>query len=230
MLWSAFLLGLAGSLHCVGMCGPITLLISSGNHQSRNRAILLYHLGKLMTYIIIGALFGLIVATVYDFNIQSILTIVSGVILLMFAFVPGFLSLLEKKGFTFFNSFFRFKNRILKSINKNRVEYSFFIGFFNGFIPCAMVYSAAIVALSQKTFGNSIVFMILFGLGTIPLMTIFYFMAGKIKARFSKHASTVRLISFLIVGLFLVGRGVYFYGNEVPQEKEGSKFEICLPF
>ena len=230
MLWSAFILGLAGSLHCVGMCGPIALLIPTGNGQQKNLSITLYHLGKLLTYTIIGALFGLIVAGLYNYNIQSTLTIISGILLLVFAFIPKVLNLVEKNGYKVFNGIIKFKNRLAKALNKNKTEYSFYIGFLNGFIPCAMVYSAAIVALSQKTFMNSIVFMIFFGLGTIPLLTVFYFTANRLKKSLTKYATNFRMVSFIIVGLFLVWRGIHFYDREIPQEKAGGNFEICLPF
>jgi len=230
MLWSAFILGLAGSLHCVGMCGPIMLMIPTGNGKQKRLSLILYHSGKLLTYIVIGALFGLIVARLYNYNIQSILTILSGSLLLIFAFIPKVLNTIEKKGYKIFNSVIKFKNGLAKALNKNKTEYSFYIGFLNGFIPCAMVYSAAIVALSQKTFMNSIIFMIFFGLGTIPLLTLFYLTANRFKKSLSKYANSFRIGSFFIIGLFLIWRGVYFLNQNIPQEKAGSNFEICLPF
>lgn len=213
------------------MCGPIALMIPVG--QSKNAkwlSITLYQSGKLLTYIIIGALFGLIVASLYTFNIQAILTIISGVLLLIFAFIPKVLSYIEKKGYTLFNGAIQFKNKLSKALNKNKTEYSFYIGFLNGFIPCAMVYSAAIIALSQKSFTNSIVFMVFFGLGTIPLMTIFFFTASQLKHKLSKYANSFRMWSFIVVGLFLLWRGYSFYNQEVPQQKEGAQFQLCLPF
>lgn len=213
------------------MCGPIALMIPAGKGQkSKWLSIALYQTGKLLTYLIIGALFGLIVVSIYDFNIQATLTIISGVLLLTFAFVPKVLNLVERNGYKLFNGVIKFKNKLAKALNKNKTEYSFYIGFLNGFIPCAMVYSAAIIALSQKSFANSIVFMLFFGLGTIPLMTLFYFTANKLKSKLSKYANSFRMWSFIVVGLFLIWRGVSFYNEEVPQQKEGAEFKLCLPF
>lgn len=213
------------------MCGPIALMIPTGKGgQAKWVSITLYQTGKLLTYTIIGALFGLIVASLYNFNIQAILTIISGIILLLFAFLPKFLGYIEKNGYKLFNGIIQFKNKLAKALNKNRTEYGFYIGFLNGFIPCAMVYSAAIIALSQKSFANSIVFMVFFGLGTIPLMTIFYFTASQLKNRLSKYANRFRMWSFIIVGLFLLWRGYSFYNHELPQQKEGAEFQLCFPF
>lgn len=231
MLWSAFLLGLAGSLHCIGMCGPIALMIPTGNGEKIKTSLFLYHFGKLITYIIIGAIFGLIVAFIYNFNIQSILTVFSGIVILLFAFIPKILTKIEHKGYKIFNGILKFKSRLAKSLNKNKVEYSFYIGFLNGFIPCGMVYSAAIIALSQKTFMNSVVYMVFFGLGTIPLMILFYYTANKVRSKLSKYTTQIRMWSFIIIGVFLIWRGLNSYGEEIPKNYEGgNNFKVCLPF
>ncbi len=231
MLWSAFLLGLAGSLHCVGMCGPIALMIPTGNGKQKWLSLFLYHFGRLLTYLIIGTFFGLIVSSLNSYQTQIIFTFISGGLLLLFALVPSFLNWVEKKGYSFFNSAINYKNKLAKSLNKNKIEYSFYIGFLNGFLPCAMVYSAAIMALAQKSLMNSLIVMLLFGLGTIPLLSVFYYFSTKLKTWFSKYANTFRTLSFIIVGVFLIARGVYYLKKEPPKPKEGgNSFQICYPF
>lgn len=231
MLWSAFLLGLAGSLHCVGMCGPIALMIPTGNGKQKWISLILYHLGRILTYLIIGTFFGLIVSSLNSYKTQIIFTFISGGLLLLFAFIPPFLNWVEKKGYSFFNKAINFKNKLAKSLNKNKIEYSFYIGFLNGFLPCAMVYSAAIMALAQKSLMNSLVVMLVFGLGTVPLLSLFYYFSTKLKTFFVKYANTFRTISFIIVGVFLIARGVYYLQKEPPKPKEGGNtFQICYPF
>lgn len=231
MLWSAFILGLAGSLHCVGMCGPIALMIPTGNGKSKWLSLVLYHSGKILTYLIIGTLFGLIVGTIHSYTVQIIFTFISGGILLLFATIPAFLNLVEQKGYSFFNKAINFKSKLAKSLSKDKIEYSFYIGFLNGFLPCAMVYSAAIIALAQKSFMNSLIVMLLFGLGTVPLLSLFYFFSIKLKSKLKKQANTFRTLSFLVVGVFLIVRGFYFINQEPPTPKEGGNgFKVCLPF
>ncbi len=198
MLWSAFLLGLGGSLHCVGMCGPIALMIPTGNGKQKWLSLLLYHLGKILTYLIIGTFFGLIVSTLNSYQTQIIFTFISGGLLILFALLPPFLNFIEKKGFDFFNKTIQFKNKLAQSLNKNKIEYSFYIGFLNGFLPCAMVYSAAIMALAQKSLMNSIIVMLFFGLGTVPLLSLFYIFSTQLKSKLAKYANTLRMLSFLI--------------------------------
>ena len=231
MLWSAFILGLAGSLHCVGMCGPIALMIPTGNGKQKWLSLFLYHFGKILTYLIIGTFFGLIVGGLNSYHTQVLFTFISGGLLILFGTLPSFLNLVEKKGYSFFNKVIHFKSKLAKSLNKNKIEYSFYIGFLNGFLPCAMVYSAAIIALAQKSFMNSLTVMLLFGLGTIPLLSLFYYFSTKLKSKFSKYANSFRTFSFIIVGLFLIVRGFYFLNQEPPTPKEaGNGFKICLPF
>jgi len=229
MLWSAFILGLAGSLHCVGMCGPIALMIPTGNGKQKWLSLLLYHSGKILTYLIIGTFFGLIVGTLNSYSTQIVFTFISGGLLVAFALLPSFLNWVEKKGYSTFNSLINFKTKLARSLNKNKIEYSFYIGFLNGFLPCAMVYSAAIMALAQQSLLDSLLVMLLFGLGTIPLLSLFYFFSSQLKAKFNKYANTVRTLSFLIVGLFLIGRGIMYLNEEPPTPKEGGgEIEICV--
>jgi sulfite exporter TauE/SafE len=213
------------------MCGPIALMIPTGNGKQKWLSLTLYHLGKLMTYLIIGTFFGLIVGTLNSYSAQIIFTFISGGLLISFALLPSFLSFIEKKGYSTFNGLIGFKNKLAKSLNKNSIEYSFYIGFLNGFLPCAMVYSAAIMALAQKSLVNSLFVMLMFGLGTIPLLSLFYFFSTTLKAKFSRYANTFRTLSFLLVGLFLIFRGIYFINEEPPTPKEGGdSYQLCLPF
>ena len=62
MLWTALVLGLAGSFHCIGMCGPIAFVlpINRSSKTSLFYQIFLYHFGRLLSYSMIGLLFGFI--------------------------------------------------------------------------------------------------------------------------------------------------------------------------
>jgi sulfite exporter TauE/SafE len=213
------------------MCGPIALMIPTGNGKNKWLSLFLYHFGKILTYLIIGSIFGLIVGSLNSYKTQIIFTFIGGSLLILLGLIPTFLNLIEKKGYNLFNTLIQFKNKLAKSLNKNKVEYSFYIGFLNGFLPCAMVYSAAIMALAQKSFMNSIIVMLFFGLGTIPLMSLFYYFSSKLKSKLKKYANRIRTLSFILVGVFLILRGFYFINEEPPTPKEGgNSFKVCLPF
>ena len=75
MIWTALVIGLSGSLHCVGMCGPIALMVPGSKGKKRWLAITLYHAGKILAYMTLGSFFGMIPALLSSFKIQSAITI-----------------------------------------------------------------------------------------------------------------------------------------------------------
>ncbi|MBI3135720.1 MAG: sulfite exporter TauE/SafE family protein [Bacteroidetes bacterium] len=227
MIWTGFLIGLLGSWHCIGMCGPIALMIPGSKGKNRFAAIGLYHFGKILSYLTLGSVFGMIPALINSFTVQATITISVGVLMLLLALVPVLMNKLERSGFTLFNRYFNLKNKLAQSLNKNKTEYSFYIGFLNGFVPCGMVYLAALGAMSQPHFSDSLLFMLLFGLGTVPLMSIFLFAAGYFKSRFQKNALKLRTTAFVLVGCFMIWKGTVHINDSIIAPKEGEVFNAC---
>ena len=89
-MFSAFVFGLISSLHCIGMCGPIAVMlpVSKGNWAVKNSQILTYHLGRITSYSILGMLFGLFGKGLYLAGIQQQLSIVVGILMILFVFIP----------------------------------------------------------------------------------------------------------------------------------------------
>jgi len=227
VIYLAFILGLSGSWHCIGMCGPIALMVPGSKGKNRIFSILLYHSGKILAYILIGALIGLATAFITSVKIQATITIVVGAIMVLLAFLPSLLTTVEKKGLKIFNPIIRIKNQFAKSLNKNKLEYTLYIGFLNGFIPCGMVYIAALGALAQPSLFDGMLFMVFFGIGTMPFMSLLIFASGFFKQRFKKIAKPMRLIAFCAVGLFMIWRGAVDYNTTFQPPKLGEQFEIC---
>ncbi len=90
MLYSAFILGLLGSLHCLGMCGPIALMLPIGQAKGAKKAfyIFLYQLGRLLAYGILGAIFGVLGKGLALFGMQQKISIVIGAIMILSVLVP----------------------------------------------------------------------------------------------------------------------------------------------
>lgn len=227
MIWSAFILGLLGSWHCVGMCGPIALMIPGSKGKNRIFSILLYHGGKILAYITLGSLIGLVSVFITSFKIQAIITISAGLLIALFAFVPRILNSVERKGYQFFRPLLRVKNQLAKALNTTKIEYGFYIGFLNGFIPCGMVYVAALGSLAQPTLLEGMLFMAFFGIGTMPFMSLLVFASSYFQNRFRSIATPLRTFAFLTVGLFMVWRGVSDYNTALHAPKLGENFMIC---
>lgn len=227
MIWSAFIIGLLGSWHCIGMCGPIALMIPGSKGKNRIFTILLYHGGKILTYVIIGTLIGIFSAFVTSFKIQAMITISVGILIAVLAFAPAILNHVERKGYQLFSPLIRIKNQLAKALNKQKLEYSFYIGFLNGFIPCGMVYVAALGSLAQPTVGEGMLFMAFFGLGTMPFMSLLIYASSLFQNRFRKIALPLRTVAFITVGCFMIYRGVADYHTALQPPKLGESFMIC---
>jgi len=176
IFWTAFTIGLFGSLHCIGMCGPIALAMplqkDSRFHLLTNS--LLYNFGRAITYGFLGIFIGIIGEGIVFAGLQRVLSILTGVMLLGMVF---FSINLESKivSFPFFNQFYlRVKSLLGKSLRKNTKGTVLTIGLLNGLLPCGLVYLAMVGALSADSILGSSFYMFCFGLGTMPLMLFFF--------------------------------------------------------
>ncbi len=227
MIWSAFILGLLGSWHCIGMCGPIALMVPGSKGKNRIFTLLLYHGGKIVTYVIIGSLIGVFSAFITSFKIQAIITIGVGAAIAVLAFAPSLLNRVERKGYQFFSPLVRIKNQLAQALNKQKLEYSFYIGFLNGFIPCGMVYVAALGSLAQPNVGEGMLFMVFFGLGTMPFMSLLLFASSYFGNQFRKIALPLRTVAFIGIGCFMIWRGVSDYHTALHPPRLGESYMIC---
>ena len=91
MLWSAFAIGAVGSLHCLGMCGPIVLVLP-GDARDRGRFLLgrlLYNLGRALTYALMGAVAGVLGQGIAMAGFQQWLGIVAGALMILSVIIPA---------------------------------------------------------------------------------------------------------------------------------------------
>ncbi|MFF5384085.1 sulfite exporter TauE/SafE family protein [Pedobacter suwonensis] len=166
----AFLMGLFGSLHCAVMCGPIMLGMPFRKQDFFYSAfqLLLYQLGRVTVYTILGLLVGLVGSSINLFSDQKTLSIFIGLILILFT------ALQFNKRYR--NRFSALQSKAMGPLSKlmgkvlNLKLWALFAGMLNGIIPCGMVYLALATALNTGNVQSGATFMFLFGLGTTPLM------------------------------------------------------------
>ncbi|MBS3739244.1 sulfite exporter TauE/SafE family protein [Mesohalobacter halotolerans] len=210
MLWSAFILGLVGSLHCVGMCGPIAFMLPVSHHQPLKKGvqISLYHLGRILAYAIIGLVFGLVGQGFMAFGYQQHISIAVGILMIILVLIPQ--SYIKPLGV--FRPFFRFingiKSELGKALHKKSYDTFFSLGFLNGFLPCGLVYMAVVGAFATQGFSGSIMYMVLFGLGTVPMMTTVVYAQSFIKKHFKFNYKKLIPVAVIIVGLLFILRGM----------------------
>lgn len=216
MIEIAFLFGLLGSVHCLGMCGPIAFLLPLEHQKPWKKAaqILLYHFGRILAYSCIGLVFGILGKQISLFGFQQYLSIATGVLMIVFVLLPHtkFGSFSGFKIVTRVISKLQFKLSALLRQNKN--SNLLVIGILNGFLPCGFVYLAVFGSLANsQTLLSSVLFMVFFGLGTIPIMTTAVYALHL----FSKRTQQIirnqfPVLVIILAGLFIL-RGL---GLEIP--------------
>ena len=171
-LWTAFIVGLVGSFHCVGMCGPIAMALPYRT-PSKLRSlgnVLLYNTGRILAYTTIGLLFGIVGRGISLSGYQQFLSIGLGMILLS----VGLFSLNIESQILKINWIkrltFLLKSNLGKLLQSPRPQSLFTIGILNGFLPCGFVYVGLAGALIASSVLEGALYMALFGMGTVPMM------------------------------------------------------------
>ena len=209
MLLSALIFGLLGSFHCIGMCGPIAFMLPVDREKPIKRflQIVSYHLGRLFTYSLIGLLFGFLGKGFYFFGFQQQLSIIVGLLMILVILFPKILQRLSlsKKISTVI---LKIKNSLGKELRKKGNDTFFTIGFLNGFLPCGLVYMAIFGALTTSNAFTGSLYMFLFGIGTIPLMTAFVYLGNFTKGNFKKNIQKAIPVMVVFIGALFIVRGL----------------------
>lgn len=210
MLLSAIILGLLSSFHCVGMCGPIAFIlpVDKRNKQRGTYQTILYHLGRLLAYSSIGALFGLLGRGLYLSGFQQRLSILLGVVMIAIVLIP--VRIFNKYNFSrpLYHLIGKVKAKLGLYLKKTSNKAIFSIGFFNGFLPCGMVYMALVGAVATSEFYLGAFYMFLFGLGTIPIMTLAIYSKNIFSLNLRKKITRAIPVFVVIIGLLFILRGM----------------------
>lgn len=210
-MWTAALLfGLLSSLHCVGMCGPIALLLPVDRNSTTRKAaqIIVYHIGRISVYATIGLLFGLLGKTLYLAGLQQRLSIIAGTVMLLAAILPEKTLLRYALLRPLYNLTARWRSQSMQVYKKRSFSAFFAMGMFNGALPCGLVYTALFGAMAMPTVLKSGLFMVVFGLGNMSVLaSLAYFnplMGSTFRTRFQKIVP----IAVGVMGLLFIVRGL----------------------
>ncbi|MFN8338322.1 MAG: sulfite exporter TauE/SafE family protein [Saprospiraceae bacterium] len=218
MYWIAFTLGFFGSLHCIGMCGPLALAIHTTKGPKGISAFLeslQYNTGRLIGYVSLGLVMGIFGSVASFGGVQRWMSIVLGVILiLLFLFSSNPDQLISKM--PAFGKFYSYISRKLHSmIQQSRNVPSVLLGMVNGFLPCGMVYIALAGALSLSNLWGSMGFMLFFGLGTFPAMIGITLGHHVFSQKLRLSLRKIYPIISLLMGAYLIYRGTM---SKLPME------------
>ena len=205
-----FVIGFFGSLHCVGMCGPLALALPLPTNSVSQKVIgaLLYNLGRALTYSLLGLIFGFVGAGLKHSGIQEIVSILCGVIMILSVILPGIIKLPKGSNKVSNSIYSSLKKKIGDSLNRRSVGNLFIIGILNGFLPCGLVYVAISKAILSLTIQESVLSMFFFGLGTLPMMFAVAFFSDIIKSRYLHKLKAFIPVFIVILGLIFILRGL----------------------
>jgi len=221
-LWVMFTLGLASSLHCVQMCGPIVLSFSLGTAQpagsnaagaARYYALghLAYNAGRIITYTALGALAGLAGGTMGMLGrlagVGSVAAIVAGGLmvvagLLMLGIIPS-AALARIRLFRFTSGF-----PVGRLLTSPGVGKKFLLGLALGFLPCGLVYAALLRSVAAATPLGGATSMLAFGMGTAGALVVVGLFSSAMRWRLNRWGNRLAAASVILMGIILLWRGV----------------------
>ncbi|MBL7934403.1 MAG: sulfite exporter TauE/SafE family protein [Bacteroidia bacterium] len=232
LIIAAISLGLLGSFHCIGMCGPIALALPVHQYSPLKKylGIFLYNLGRVATYTFLGVVFGLLGQSFFLGGFQQILSIVIGVLLLLSVILTNVKALNTAKGLGFIYSFINsVKLQLGNLFNKKGLHFLFFIGLLNGLLPCGLVYLGIAGAIATGHYIKGAEFMFYFGIGTVPVMYAVAFLGQFITVKYRNHIRQAMpyVVSMMAVLLIIRGMNLGIPYLSPQFEKETHKVSCC---
>lgn len=220
-LLGVFLIGITGGFsHCIGMCGGFVLsyslkinendLIEKPTTWQNVSPHLLYGIGRILSYIVIGEILGLLgnaISAVFTIrNFQGGLSLFAGLVMIFMGLdLAGLIPKLAPNSFPGFNPFKRLVGGLFKRVKRNNI---LGLGFILGFIPCGLVYAAGAKAVASGSMFGGMLTMLVFGLGTMPAMVTAGMISSRIPIKIRSIIYRIAAALVTILGLLTFLRGV----------------------
>lgn len=170
--------------------------------------IFTYHFGRILAYSIIGLFFGLIGKSLYIFGFQQQLSIAIGILMIVVVLMPT--RIFNKYNFSkpIFKLISKVKRALGQAFKKKTADTFLTIGFLNGFLPCGLVYMAVFASLAMESTLKGSLYMILFGMGTIPLMTSAIYLGKFLNTKVKQRIQKAIPVFVLVIGVLFILRGM----------------------
>jgi hypothetical protein len=207
---AAFAMGVIGSFHCVGMCGPLALALplKDDNLQSKFTGALLYNSGRIVTYSLFGLAAGLLGKSFEVFGFQQWLSILAGALIVLLLLISRVFPSLFKNVQVASIFFQRLRHYFGQLFFKKNQSTLFAIGFLNGLLPCGLVYLAIAAATATGGLLSAVVFMAAFGAGTLPVMWSIAFWGNFISIPIRQKIRTAYPYMMMLMACLLILRGM----------------------
>ena len=227
VLITGFTIGVFGSFHCVGMCGPLALSLPI--HQltifNKSMAIGLYNLGRSFSYASMGIVFGLLGMSFSLFKLQQWLSIGAGSVILLFL-IMNYLGSYRVNIFSQLSH--QVKTKLSDYLQTDKTPSTYFsIGMVNGFLPCGLVYVAIVTAIATGTILKSSLTMFAFGIGTIPIMALTMIFGKFVSINLRNKLNKMTPYLIMCVAILLILRGLNLGIPFISPLLENDKMNCC---
>ncbi len=198
---TSFIIGLIASVSsCLAIVGGLILSLSAKISQDKvsdTKTFVLFHVGRLFSFAILGGVLGLIGNAIgINFTFTAILGIFASIVMLMLGL--NLAGVFEKSKITLPSSLFYFFRKI-----EHKILTPLIIGFGTFFLPCGFTQSMQVAALSSGSFTSGFLLMFTFALGTLPMLLFLSF--GSASFAHGKHAP----LFFKSAGIIVIGLGIF---------------------
>lgn len=227
-LLTGFLVGLLGSFHCIGMCGPIAIALPKTSNLVFSR--LLYNFGRVITYSMLGLLFGLLGSRLEMFGLQRIISISLGVLIIITVITPISYRIKLSNKLGIYKLVGMLKMYFGKMFKNHSNSSMLVIGILNGLLPCGFVYIGITGAIAVGDTLNGMLFMTMFGLGTLPIMLGASLIGSVINLNLRQKLTKLLPAFSLILAAIFILRGLNLgipYISPKLEHKSVNKEVIC---
>lgn len=224
-MWiTALILGFAGSMHCLGMCSPLVLAVTSMTPKSiLNRVV--YNSGRILTYASMGAVVSSAGLVLPLHKFQNIVSIALGIVLLLLGIggvkrikIPGLTSFLQRVSSSI-------KNRFAHLLKQKKLSGIFALGSLNGLLPCGLTAIALTWCVTLRGPSDGFNFMLLFGAGTLPVMLGFTALLPVVLKKISWSIQELSTGMLILSGCLLIARVFLVHVSHAPS---GGIVEIIM--
>ncbi|GAB1418625.1 sulfite exporter TauE/SafE family protein [Bacteroidales bacterium] len=209
-LYSGLIIGFVGSLHCIGMCGPIAIALPLGRSSLLRRITggMAYNLGRTFTYALMGALFGLLGEGIRLAGFQQWVSVFTGVVMILSVVFPAIFRGKWNIGQLATRYTGKLVSRFRLLFGKNSHSNLFLIGLLNGLLPCGLVYVALAGTIQTNQSLMGALFMMMFGLGTLPVMLSVSLIGNIFSSRLRLKLARIIPVFVVVLGIIFILRGL----------------------
>ena len=224
-LLAGLLLGVFGSIHCVGMCGPILLTVNrlgSGGRQPAYARMLAYHVARVFMYAVLGIVAGYTGTVLATAGLGRAIAVMSGAFLIAAAIGVTTGRRLKAVPVAWSSLVVRAGVRATRLIRTHPLAGYFVLGLANGLLPCGVLYAAFTASAAVGTIVGSVILMTGFGLGTVPLLMSVTVSSVLVPAGLKRRITLAGPVAMALVGTLLIARGILLPERPNPAHRQHS--------